>query len=74
MKVINNGSNSFIHTIGDKTYKLGIGGVADVPKEVAKIWLQYEGVKEHAEVKDLEEANKKIKELEKQVKKTNKKA
>lgn len=86
MKLINNSKLALTHGIPSQSnkdfYKLGIGEVLEVPDEVAKLWLKFDGVKEYAEPADikkaedeakakeaeLEEANNKIAELETKLK------
>ena len=86
MKLINNSKLVLTHGIPSQDnkdfYKLGIGEVLDVPDEIGKLWLKFDGVKEYAEPADikkaedeakakeaeLEEANNKIAELEAKLK------
>lgn len=57
MKLINNGINPLAHGI----HKLPKGAVAEIPDEIAKEWLQIQGVKQYVEAADLEKAAKEAK-------------
>jgi len=50
MKLINNSKNSLSH---DK-YNLAIGSIVDVPEEVAKLWLNFEGITQYYSADDIE--------------------
>lgn len=52
MKLVNNSDNNLSH---DKIY-LKIGEISDIPKEVAEIWLQFEGVEEVITKEDVNNA------------------
>ena len=74
MKLINNGENNLLHVIDkEHSFKLEVGKVLDVPKEIAKVWLTYPGIQTYVSPEDLElekekavkEALKKAKEQEK---------
>lgn len=49
MKLINKGTNPLAH--GD--YKLPKGGVADIPDNIAKDWLEIPGIKQYVSTEDL---------------------
>lgn len=85
MKLMNKNSNGFSHTAMKKvkidgeevlkpyTYTLNAGGVADVPKEIADIWLKIPGVEKYVAPEDLkkveEDAKKELEALKKEVEK-----
>lgn len=69
MKLINNSENGLMHTLGSKVYFLAQGGIADVPKDVANIWLKIKGIKEYIEPKDLEKAKEEAAALKEEIKK-----
>lgn len=50
MKLINNSKNNLSY---DKYY-LAIGGIVDVPEEVAKLWLNFEGITQYYSADDIE--------------------
>lgn len=57
MKLINNSKCALCHGIPKKDfYRLEVGKVLDVPKEVADIWLKYEGVQVYVSPEDVEKA------------------
>lgn len=66
MKLKNNSKNSFIDVQGRTKYILAVGGIADIPDDVAKTWLKYDGVEEYISPED-------IKKLKEEVAKTKKK-
>lgn len=82
MKLQNKNGNSFSHTVMKKvkvdghevtkpvTYTLGAGAVADIPDDIAKIWLKISGVEEYVAPADLkkveEEAKKELEALKKE--------
>ncbi len=82
MKLQNKNGNSFSHTVMKKvkvdghevtkpvTYTLGAGAVADIPDDIAKIWLKINGVEEYVAPADLkkveEEAKKELEALKKE--------
>lgn len=82
MKLQNKNGNSFSHTVMKKvkvdghevtkpvTYTLGAGAVADIPDDIAKIWLKINGVEEYVAPADLkkveEEAKKDLEALKKE--------
>lgn len=58
MKLKNNSKNAFIHVQGRTKFYLAVGQVTDIPEEIAKTWLNYDGVEEYIdpeEVKALKE-------------------
>lgn len=68
MKLKNNSKNAFIHMVGRTKIYLGQGDIIEVPNDVAKMWLKYDGVEEYTSPEE-------IKALKEQVaKKTTKKA
>lgn len=70
MKLYNKNKNGFSHTVQSKvktadgevikpiTYTLAAGATADVPDEVAEIWLKIEGVEKYIAPEDLKKAQK----------------
>lgn len=76
MKLINNGENNLLHVIDkEHSFKLEVGKVLDVPKEVAKVWLTYPGIKTYVSPEDLElEKEKAVKEALKEAKAQSKSA
>lgn len=82
MKLQNKNGNSFSHTVMKKvkvdgqevtkpvTYTLGAGAVADIPDDIAKIWLKISGVEKYVAPADLEkveeEAKKELEALKKE--------
>lgn len=57
MKLINNSKCALCHGLPKKDfYRLEVGKVLDVPKEVADIWLKYEGVQVYVSPEDVEKA------------------
>lgn len=52
MILINNGANPLAHS----TYKLAKGAKADIPDDIAKIWLDIRGVERYIAPADLEKA------------------
>lgn len=57
MKLINNSKCALCHGLPKKDfYRLEVGKVLDVPKEVADIWLKYEGVQVYVAPEDVEKA------------------
>lgn len=69
MKLINNSENSLMHTLGSTVYFLAQGGIAEIPKDVANIWLKIKGIKEYIEPKDLTKAKEEAEALKEEVKK-----
>lgn len=69
MKLINNSENGLMHTIGSNIYFLAKGAIADIPKDVANIWLKIKGIKEYIEPKDLEKAKEEAEALKAELKK-----
>ena len=64
MKLRNNSKNAYIHVQGRTKIYLGLGQVAEVPEEIAKTWLKYDGVEEYIspeEIEALKKATKKTK-------------
>jgi hypothetical protein len=72
MKIINNSENALCHGLPSQTnkcfYRVEVGKVLDVPKEVAKLWLKIKGVEEYAAPSDVKKAEAKVKELEAKLK------
>lgn len=62
MKLYNKSGNGLMHTLDGGNYVLAQGGVADVPKEVANVWLKIKGVEKYIEPADLEKAAKEAEE------------
>ena len=60
MKLINKSDLKLSHVVFNKgvmtTYDLDIDKVADVPEEVAKIWLAYPNVEEYISKEDIAKA------------------
>lgn len=55
MKLINNSDNALCHgDVKGDFYRLEVGKVLDVPKNIAKIWLGYKGVARHVDAEDIE--------------------
>ncbi len=72
MKLINKTKNAMQHGI----HFLRVNEVADIPEEIAKIWLKINGIEEYAEPEDLkklEKENEKLKKELEEAKKTTKK-
>lgn len=71
MKIINNSENALCHglPLQKNFYRVEVGKVLDVPKEVAKLWLKIKGVEEYAAPSDVKKAEAKVKELEAKLKK-----
>lgn len=69
MKLINNSENGLMHTIGSNIYFLAKGAIAEIPKDVANIWLKIKGIKKYIEPKDLEKAKEEAKALKTELKK-----
>ena len=67
MKLINNGRNPLSH----EGFKLARGAVADVPEHIAKIWLEFPGVKKYIEPAEAEKAAKEAKAREAELLKEN---
>lgn len=58
MKLFNKSGNGYMHIYNDTTYTIASGGVADVPKDVADVWLKIKGIEKYIEPADLEKAAK----------------
>lgn len=69
MKLINNSENGLMHTLGSNVYFLAKGAIAEIPKDVANIWLKIKGIKEYIEPKDLTKAKEETEALKEEVKK-----
>lgn len=69
MKLINNSENGLMHSLAGKMYFLAKGATADIPQDIAKIWLRIKGIKEYIEPKDLEKAKVEAEALKEEVKK-----
>ena len=67
MKLINNGRNPLSH----EDFRLARGAVADVPEHIAKIWLEFPGVKKYIEPAEAEKAAKEAKARETELLKEN---
>ena len=67
MKLINNGRNPLSH----EDFRLARGAVADVPEHIAKIWLEFPGVKKYIEPAEAEKAAKEAKAREAELLKEN---
>lgn len=66
MKLSNKTENNFAHTVSSKErYFLAAGTVAEIPDEVAKLWLQYEGVEEYVDPAEVEKLKAEVKKLKK---------
>ena len=50
MKLINNSMNNLSH--GE--YYLAIGSIEELPEEIAKLWLSFEGVTQYYSAEDIE--------------------
>lgn len=61
-----------MHSIADKTYTVANGAIADVPEEVAKVWLKIKGVVEHVDVRDYEALKAETEQLKKDLANTKK--
>lgn len=88
MKLHNKTSNGYSHTVLKKVkvdgqevtkpvkYTLNPGAVADIPNDIAKIWLKIKGIEEYVAPADLKEAESKaqaeIEALKKEVEAANK--
>ena len=59
MKLINRSKNALSHNFNNQILRLEIDEFKDVPKEVAQIWLKYEGVEVYISPEDLEKAKEK---------------
>ena len=57
MKLYNKSTNGLQH--GE--HKLPVGGVADIPDEIAKKWLEFKGVEKYVTPADFEKAAKQAK-------------
>ena len=79
MKIINNSENAICHGIPTPEkkgfYRVEVGGIIDVPEDIAKLWLKIKGVEEYAKPEDVKKAEEenadlkaKIKELEEKLK------
>lgn len=66
MKLLNKSGNNLSHTLivknEPKVYLLANGKHADVPQEIAEIWLKFNGVEKYIEPQDLEKAAKEAEE------------
>lgn len=71
MKIINNSENAICHglPLQGNFYRVEVGKVLDVPKNVAELWLKIKGVEEYAAPEEVKKAEEKVKELEEKIKK-----
>ena len=67
MKLINNGRNPLSH----EDFRLARGAAAEVPEHIAKIWLEFPGVKKYIEPAEAEKAAKEAKAREAELLKEN---
>lgn len=71
MKIINNSENAICHglPLQGNFYRVEVGKVLDVPKNVAELWLKIKGVEEYAAPEEVKKAEEKVKELEAKIEK-----
>ena len=67
MRIINNTLNNLSHFDKDTLHFLGAGQQAEIPYNIAKIWLKIDGVEKYATPEDLEAIKKENEELKKQI-------
>jgi hypothetical protein len=63
MKIYNKCGNGLSHSYKGNIYFLANGNIGDFPDEVAKIWLNIQGVEEYVAPEDLAKLKAEIEEL-----------
>lgn len=58
MKLYNRSNNGLTHTEGTKVYILAKGATAEIPDNIAKIWLKIKGIEKYIGQDDLKKAEK----------------
>ena len=73
MKIVNKCGNGLSHEFKNEVYYIANGDIAEVPTEVAKVWLKIQGVEEYADPEELKKVKAELEEVKKTAKKTTKK-
>lgn len=58
MKLYNKSNNGLTHTDNGNTYVLAKGATAEIPDDIAKIWLKIKGIEKYIGQDDLKKAEK----------------